>query len=265
MTAGRPVAVVTGAGRGIGRTLAVRLAYTHRVAALGRSEAALAELAAECAAVPVVVDVADPSSVAEGWSRVRAEVGDPDLVVNNAGVSGLDAPAWEQPVDAWWRVFEVNVLGTFLLCRAALQSMVRRGSGRIVNVASNAAFHRAWDGLGGFDRSAYMSSKAAVIRLTEVLAGETEGRGVTVFAISPGRVKTDMTASFEAFRGDWDDPSLWSPPDLAADLIEFIATGALDALSGRFINAAHDDWRTMAGRASQIAAADAHTLRIRPE
>jgi 3-oxoacyl-[acyl-carrier protein] reductase len=265
MTAGRPVAVVTGAGRGIGRTLAVRLARTHRVVGLGRSEEALAEVAAECAVVPVPVDVADPASVAQAWARVRVEVGDPDLVVNNAGVSGRDAPVWEQPVDAWWRVFEVNVRGTFLICRAALPAMVSRGSGRIVNVASNAAFHRTWDDLGGFDRSAYMASKAAVIRLSEVLAGETVGRGVTVFAISPGRVKTDMTASFEAFRGDWDDPSLWSPPELAADLVEFIATGALDALSGRFINAAQDDWRTMPGRASQIAAADAHTLRIRPE
>jgi NAD(P)-dependent dehydrogenase (short-subunit alcohol dehydrogenase family) len=162
-------------------------------------------------------------------------------------------------------VFEVNVLGTFLVCRVALPAMVRRGSGRIVNLASNAAVHRTWDDLGGFDRSAYMASKAAVIRLTEVLAGETAGRGVSVFAISPGRVKTDMTASFEAFRGDWDAPSLWSPPGLAADLVEFLATGALDALSGRFINAAQDDWRTMASRASQIGAADAHTLRIRPE
>jgi hypothetical protein len=86
---------------------------------------------------------------------------------------------------------------------------------------------------------------------------------VQVFAISPGTVKTEMTAS--TFAGNWDDPEFWSPPELAAELITFISSGALDALSGRYIHAQADDWRALAGRTAEILEHDSHALRLRSE
>ena len=260
-----PVAVVTGAGRGIGRAIALRLAATHTVVAMGRDAQRLESLADECGALPVVVDVADPGSVGDAWTVVTERVGDPDLLVNNAGVSEPAGPVWEQDVAQWWRVFEVNVRGTFLTCRATLPAMVARGNGRIVNVSSNAAFFPASRDLGLFDVPAYMSSKAAVVRLTEVMAGETAGTGVSVFAISPGTVKTDMTASIPAFHEDWDSDDLWSPPELAAELVEHIASGERDALSGRYLHAATTDWRTLGARAQHVLEHDGLAVRLRPE
>ena len=126
------------------------------------------------------------------------------LLVNNAGVAGSSHPTWEQEPADWWRVFEVNVLGTFLMSRGALPSMIRSGGGRIVNLSSNAAFYpiEAEDEWGV--DSAYMASKSAVIRFTEALAGEVARHDISVFSISPGMVKTDMTQ--RVFAQYWDDP-----------------------------------------------------------
>ena len=128
-------------------------------------------------------------------------------------------------------------------------------------MSSNAAFFRATDDFAGVISSAYMASKAAVIRFTEALAAEARPAGVRVFAISPGTVKTEMTA--ETFADQWDDADLWSPPELAADLIAFIASGALDALSGRYIHAAADDWRALAGHGAAILEHDLLSMRLR--
>ena len=93
------------------------------------------------------------------------------------------------------------------------------------------------------------------------MAGETAASGVQVFAISPGMVKTDMTAAI--FAEAWDDPELWSPPELTVDLVEFIDSGALDSLSGRYIHAARDDWRSLPGRSADVLANDEFALRVR--
>jgi 3-oxoacyl-[acyl-carrier protein] reductase len=256
------VAVVTGASRGIGRVVAERLVTSgHTVIAVGRAEAQLAQVAATCGAVPLTLDVTDVAGVATAWQRLESEYGVPTLLVNNAGLSGTSGRTWEQDPRDWWPVFEVNVLGAFLCSRAALPSMIEQGHGRIVNVSSNAAFYPVLGEADGMINSAYMASKAALIRFSETLAGETAGTGVTAFAISPGTVKTDMTAGI--FAAEWDDPDLWSPPELTADLIEHIDSGALDALSGRYIHAARDDWRTMGSRADEISEGDLHTLRVR--
>ena len=108
--------------------------------------------------------------------------------------------------------------------------------------------------------SAYMASKAALIRYTEALAGEARSAGVTAFAISTGMVKTDMTAA--VFADIWDEADAWSPPELTADLIEFLESGALDALSGRYIHARNDDWSGMADRIPEILERDLHALRV---
>jgi NAD(P)-dependent dehydrogenase (short-subunit alcohol dehydrogenase family) len=134
------------------------------------------------------------------------------------------------------------------------------GGGRIVNVSSNAAFYPLGEDDPGRINSAYMASKAAVVRFTEALASEARGDGIAVFAISPGMVKSDMTAA--VFRAEWDDPDLWSPPELAAELVEFLDTGALDALSGRYIHARSHDWRALADQAPDVVEGDRMALRL---
>jgi len=255
------VALVTGASRGIGEVVATRLAAGGwRVAVAARGEE-LARVAEASGSLAVTLDVTDAEAVAAAVDAVESELGPVDLLVNNAGVAGEGGPTWEKDPAAWWRVFEVNVLGAFLLARAVLPGMCARGSGRIVNVASNAAFFplRAdWD--ARID-SAYQASKAALVRLTEALAAESRGRGVQVFAISPGMVKTSMTEV--VFADIWDDHELWTPPERTADLVAAIASGALDGLSGRYIHAAQDEWETMGDRAPAILDHDLHALRLR--
>ena len=258
LVSGRPTALVTGAGRGIGAEIARKLVSDGwSVAIVARTQQALAEVAAETGALPFVLDVTDAAAV----GRVAAEVGRIDLLVNNAGTGGVGGATWTKDAAAWWRVVEVNLLGPFLCSRAVLPGMCERGNGRIVNVSSNAAFFRLdpdWD--ASID-SAYQASKAALVRLTEALAAEARAFGVSVFAISPGMVKTEMTE--RVFADIWDDESVWAPPELTAELVAFLASGALDALSGRYIHAAADDWKSMPGSAEEILAEDLHALRLR--
>ena len=258
------VAVVTGASHGIGRVVAASLAASgYRVAAAARTTSQLDELAGETGCLPVELDVTDAGSVGRAIDHVESELGPIDLLVNNAGVAGAPGVSWAHEPADWWRVFEVNVLGLFLCSRAVLPAMTSRGSGRIVNVSSNAAFFEVDDAFAGTISSAYMASKAGVIRLTEALAAEARPSGVHVFAISPGTVKTEMTA--EIFADEWDDPDLWTPPERTAELVAFIESGALDSLSGRYIHARTDDWQALADRSGEIRANDLHALRLRVE
>jgi NAD(P)-dependent dehydrogenase (short-subunit alcohol dehydrogenase family) len=120
-----PPAVVTGASRGIGRVVAERLASSGRVViAIARSQESLEQLAAIAGVVPMATDVSDRAAVIETWTRIGCEFGAPALVVNNAGFGGAGGPTWQHDPETWWRVFEVNVLGSFLMCRAALPLMI---------------------------------------------------------------------------------------------------------------------------------------------
>jgi NAD(P)-dependent dehydrogenase (short-subunit alcohol dehydrogenase family) len=256
------VALVTGASRGIGAAVAQRLAADGwRVAVAARSGDDLAGVANAADALAVRVDVTDANAVAAAVCSVESQLGAVTLLVNNAGTGGDGGPTWEKEPAAWWRVFEVNVLGPFLCARVVLPGMCARGSGRIVNVASNAAFFQLDEDWNAQIDSAYQASKAALVRLTEALAAEARGYGVQVFAISPGMVKTSMTE--DVFADIWDDPSVWTPPERAADLVAFLASGALDRLSGRYIHAASDAWEEMPGRAGAIVDGDLHALRLR--
>ena len=254
--------MVTGSSQGIGRVVAAHLTTAgYKVAAAARSMTLLQELSTQTGVLAVELDVTDAQAVADAVARVESELGPIDLLVNNAGLAGRGGATWDhQPVD-WWRVFEVNVLGTFLCCRAVVPGMVARKAGRVVNLSSGAALFPIDDDFGAVINSAYLASKAAVIRFSEALAAEARPAGVTVISMSPGTVKTAM--STEAFADVWDDPDFWSPPELAAELIEFIGSGALDQLSGRYIRAAVDDWRTLGDHVPEILGNDLHSMRLR--
>lgn len=257
-----PVAFVTGAGRGIGEAIAVQLAAKgYRVAVAARSFDQVAGVAARIGGLPIELDVTDTGAVSAAVARVASDLGPIDLLVNNAGIAGAGGATWEQEIAGWWRVFEVNVLGTFVCSRAVLPAMRARGLGRIVNVASNAACFNLDGDPDTRISAAYMASKAAVIRFSEALAAETRPDGVFVFAISPGMVRSEMTAPI--FGSEWDD-DIWAPPELTAELVATVGGGALDSLSGRYIHAVNDDWRTLPERADVVLARDGLALRVTP-
>ena len=257
------LAVVTGASRGIGRVLTERLtAAGQHVAAIGRSAADLDDVAAATGAIPFVLDVSDTAGVERVFARILSELGVPTLLVNNAAISGGSGMTWELREDDWWRVFEINVRGTYLCTRAVLPAMIARGSGRIVNLSSGAATFPVGLDNDGQLTSAYMASKAAVNRFTEAVAGECFSAGVRLFSMSPGMVKTDMTA--DVFTDIWDDEETWTPVDTPVDLIMDLDAGMLDALTGRYFRAAIDDWRSLAARAEEVIELDTHALRLRP-
>src|ERR687892_748388 len=165
------VALVTGGGRGIGRTIALELAAAGRtVAVAARSADQIKETADEIGGLAIECDVSDRDAVERMVAEVDGTHGRLDLLVSNAGISVSEDAAWElEPAD-WWRVFEVNVLGVYLCCRAVIPGMLARGGGRIVNVASGAAY------LPGSSSTAYSASKAAVHRFSETLANQLAAR-----------------------------------------------------------------------------------------
>ena len=243
------VALVTGGGRGIGANIARELAAAGmEVVVTGRTREQVEAVANEIDGRVLVGDVSRHEDV-ERWF---AEVGGLNLLVNNAGISGAQRAVWDEDPAAWWHVFEINVLGAFLCCRAALPAMVARGRGRIVNVSSGAAYLPV-AGLG----TAYGASKAALSRFTELLDGQTRERGVRAFHISPGLVRTEMTTSV------FDDDAPWTPPELAPTLVRVLASGRADALGGRYLHAEHDDVEELIVRADTVIAEDLNAIRLR--
>ncbi len=244
------VALVTGGGRGIGAGIARELTDAGMIVAVtGRTPEQVQAVAAEIGGLGLVGDVSRRADV-EAWvERVEAELGPIALLVANAGTGNPEEATWEAPVEAWWRVFEVNVLGVHLSCRAVVPRMLERGTGRIVITASGAAY------LPGIRRTAYASSKAAVARYGETLAGELAGR-IPVFFISPGLVRTAMT------EGWFPDDAPWTPPELAPRLVRVLASGRADALAGRYLHAEHDDIEELVRRADEIVASDLNAIRL---
>lgn len=253
------VGIVTGAGRGIGRAVAERLAADGMsVGLLARSRAELEEVAAVCAATEGrafahVVDVTDADAVATAVRRVEAELGAVDLLVSNAGVEGPEGPLWEVGYDAWWRTVQVNLGGALAGAAAVLPGMVGRNRGRIVHMNSLIAT-RDQPTYG-----AYAIAKAGMLRLGGVLAASLAGTAVVVLDISPGLVRTSMTEQMPMWAGVPDDA--WTPIDKPASLVAAIARGRLDALAGRLVHT-EDDWEELVARAAELAAVDGRALRL---
>jgi 3-oxoacyl-[acyl-carrier protein] reductase len=246
------VALVTGGGRGIGRGVALELSHAGaRVAVAARTRGQVEATAAEAAGVAIEADVSNRSDVERMVAQAEEDLGPLDVLVNNAGIALWEGSAWELEPEDWWHVFEVNVLGVYLCCRAVIPGMIARGGGRIVNVASGAAY------LPGSTSTAYSASKAAVHRFSETLAAQLEPHGIPVFSISPGLVRTEMTSD------TFGDDAPWTPPELAPRLVRALASGRLDALAGRYLHAEHDDIDDVEQRAAEIVAQDLNAIRLR--
>ncbi len=182
-------AIVTGAGRGIGRAVAVRLASEGARVLVGDIDKGAAEaVAAEIgeAARAHHLDVTSPESWDGAVGDVVGAWGRLDILVNNAGIAGRSAPTWELAVDEWHEVVAIDLTGVWLGCRAALPKMIEAGYGRIVNISSIAGKE------GNPNAGPYSAAKAGVIGLTKSIAKEVATKGVLVNAVTPAVIATPI-------------------------------------------------------------------------
>lgn len=243
------IAVVTGAGRGLGRMIALALAARgDQVALVSRGEEALQEterLITESGGVArsFPADVGDPAAVEAMARAVVRDLGPVSILVNAAGVFGPIAPISDSDAEAWIDTISANLFGPYLTCRAFVGEMIRQGWGRVVNLSSAAALHPP-----GPLNSAYATSKVAVNQLTRHLAAEVAGTGVTANVIHPGDVKTDMWADIrdrasqlgpeaDGYRKwvDWVDSTGGDDPQKAADLVLRLTSEDAGRINGQFL------------------------------
>jgi NAD(P)-dependent dehydrogenase (short-subunit alcohol dehydrogenase family) len=239
------VAVVTGAGRGIGRAIALALAAQGwRVAGISRTPAELTELcdgiaAAGGEAIGLTASVTDEPAMQGAVASVIATWGQIDLLVNNAGTHNGVGPTWGIDTQTWWGDIEVSVLGPFICTKAVAPAMIGQGSGRIVNISSGAASEpRPYS-------SGYTAAKTAAQRWSESIAGPFGEHGVKVFSLNPGPVLTPMNQrnrDSEAYRKWYPNAGTmqYLPIELAVNGALFLASGAGDSLAGRYVTVFDD-------------------------
>ncbi len=188
------IAVVTGAGRGIGHAIALRLAAEGaRIASVSRTEANAQRTADEINAThpdcarAYAVDVSDHAAVQEVGGRIFADFERVDILVNNAGVT-RDGLSMRMSVEDWDTVLNTNLKGAFNFVQAVQRNMLKQRSGRIINISSVIGL------IGNAGQANYAASKAGLIGFTKSLAREVASRGITVNAVAPGLIETDMTS-----------------------------------------------------------------------
>lgn len=265
-------AIVTGASKGLGRAVVDRLASEGWRVSFGARSVhelemlyhELAKMGAECAFHQL--DVSDPSSVDTFFESAVDAFGAPSAVVHSAGVYGAFGDSQTVDFDAWSATISVNLVGTFLVSRRAISVMLGAGDGRIVVLSGGGATSPMPN------ISAYAASKAGVVRLVESLALEVEGAGISINAVAPGLMATDMldqvlaagrdvigAAYFDRMQ-DAKNRGEDSMPD-ALDLISFLASTTMPGLTGRLISAKWDDWRKWNEGAPELDNRDVYTLR----
>lgn len=238
------IAVVTGAGSGVGAAVAKALAREGwAVALVGRRADRLSTLARETGGRAFPCDVADTQSVDQLRRDVNAQLGVPQVLFNGAGVFGECVPIAESTPDAWLETMRINALGPYLVCRAFLGDMVKSGWGRIINVSSAASLSPVYH-----VASAYQLSKVALNHFTRQLASELAGTGVTANVLHPGEVKTEMFSAIKADATTRSGPGRnmlkWvekvelsggDPPEKTADLVLNLLRPESDGVSGQFL------------------------------
>ena len=210
------VALITGAGKGIGKAVAEALAREGvHVGLLARSESQLQSLAADLQKLGVktsvaAADVADEAAVNAAVAHIAGELGPIDILINNAGI-GTFAKFMDMPVAEWERIIRVNLLGVYYVTRAVLPAMLARESGDIINVASTAGQR------GAAGTSAYSASKFALLGLTESLMQEVRKSNIRVSALTPSTVATELAISNKLTDGNPD--KVMQPEDLAEFIV----------------------------------------------
>lgn len=256
-------ALITGAGRGIGKAVALRLAAEGaRVTLVSRTARQLEETVEQIRhaggdALSVAGDVSDPGTAREAASAARARFGPVSLLINNAGIPGPYGPIGAIDPLEWWRAQEVNVLAAVLFMHAVIPGMRERRTGRIVNIVSSA-------GLDPVPHlSAYSVSKSTIMRLTATVDLESRGAGIRAFALHPGTITTDMA---QATIGS-PDAQRWVPEGVAmlrnrapedsakdlarcCDVVVALGAGRYDSLGGRYL----DLWWDLDAKAREGAA-----------
>ncbi len=239
------VALVTGGARGLGRGFAQAMASAGAAVAItARTESQINETVKAIndeggQAVGFSVDVTDQGGMEEVIKTIESGPGPIDILVNNAGVVSPTGRDWEIEPDDWWRAMEINVKGPYICTRAILPGMIDRKRGRIINITSGSAYN-AHPYL-----TSYSAAKAAISQFTKCLAAAVTEFGISVFAYSPGFVRTGLTeyvadptkmpeGASERFRGRLDAGRYDSIEDATGKLM-FLLSGKADALTGRFI------------------------------
>jgi 3-oxoacyl-[acyl-carrier protein] reductase len=266
------VAIITGAGRGIGRAIALAFAREGaRLFLAARTERELAETAKACqeaggVAKVVATDVSNWDQVQHLITTAIQEAGGVDILVNSAGIYGPIGPTTDIDISAWIRGAEVNLFGPFYLCRAIIPHLVQRREGKIILLGGGGATTP----LPNF--SSYAASKAGVARLADTLAEELKPFNVQVNVIAPGLVDSRLQdevlaagsragALFDKIRQARETGAGAVSPEIAASLAVFLASPASGKLTGKLIAAPYDPWREWAGKADELNATPMYTIR----
>lgn len=267
------VAIVTGAGTGIGRAIALAFAGSGmKVVCCGRRREMLDETADLISETPgealvIPTDVTNPDQVRQMAAHTLSEYGRIDVLYNNAGSFGAVGALWEVDADQWWQDVEINLRGSMLCAQAVLPHMIEQDAGIMINMSGGGA---AGPLAGG---SGYGSSKAALLRLTDSLARELEqiGSSVLVYAMDPGFNPTDMTRSIAQTpaAAQWlpriqhrlETGEGRRPEECAQTSLELVRL-APAALNGRSVFAG-DDVEALTANAEEIQARDLRALRLR--
>lgn len=234
------IAAITGGAQGIGLAIAKKcVASGAKVALLDQDQPRATESALQLgkAAMAFSCDVTELASVQAALAAAQSELGPIDLMVNNAGIAGMNAPVVDYPIEEWRRIMAINLDGVFHCCKAVLPGMIARGYGRIVNIASIAGKE------GNPNASAYSASKAGVIALTKSLGKELAGANIAVNCVTPAAAKTaifeQMKPEFIAFMLSKIPRGRFVEVDEIADLVLWLlsaensfTTGAVFDISG---------------------------------